>query len=208
MKSISLGDRLFANFYEVFSRSAAAHKQLDPWRKKMTSLATGMVLEIGAGSGQNFAFYQPHVTQHLTAIEPNAAMLDHAQHRAAASAVPVKIICTPVETLPFDDDSFDSVLATLVFCSVQDPLQGLQEVYRVLKPDGKLLLFEHVQNKQPFWHSVQNILNPVERKFGGNCHLNRDTAATVQQAGFNIESIERHGFGVLPEIALIARKSD
>ncbi|HEY6411783.1 MAG TPA: class I SAM-dependent methyltransferase, partial [Ktedonobacteraceae bacterium] len=137
--------RFFANNYERASRDSGGERFMRPLRKEVTGLACGRVLEIGAGNGLNFAFYQPDTVERVEATEPDSIMLGFARQRAAAARVPVNLIQTPVENLPFADESFDSAVVTLVFCSVNDPLRGLSEVRRVLKPGGTLLMVEHVR---------------------------------------------------------------
>ncbi|HEX8033505.1 MAG TPA: class I SAM-dependent methyltransferase, partial [Ktedonobacterales bacterium] len=136
--------RLFASLWErVISRGL--RPLMDPLRAEIASQARGVVLEVGAGNGLNFALYDPERVERVEATEPNAYMLRYARSRADAAAVRVRVTQAPAEALPFPDGLFDSALATLVFCSVDDPGRALGEVYRTLKPDGTLLLVEHVR---------------------------------------------------------------
>src|SRR5579859_1026917 len=136
--------RFFASFYERMSRSSGEQSFMNPLRKETIDQARGQVLEIGAGNGLNFAFYEPGKVERVEATEPDSAMLRFARERAAKARVPVNLTQSPVENLPFGDESFDSAVVTLVFCSVGDPLRGLSEVRRVLKPGSPLLMVEHV----------------------------------------------------------------
>jgi len=194
--------RFFANFYERMSRSRAEQSFIDPLRKEVTGQARGLVLEIGAGNGLNFAFYDPDTIERVEAIEPDSAMLRNARERVAAARVPVNLTQAPVESLPFADESFDSAVVTLVFCSVGDPLRGLSEVRRVLKPGGELLMVEHVRAHGAIAATMQNIMTPVTRKVAGNCHWNRNTEKTVIEAGFRVDQRRDTGGFLMPIIVL------
>src|SRR5579884_81791 len=125
--------KFFAAYYERLSRNDADRKFMEPLRKEIAAQARGVVLEIGAGNGLNFAFYEPERVERVEAIEPDTAMLRYARERIATARVPITLTQAPVETLPFADETFDTALATLVFCSVTYPKRGLREIQRVLK---------------------------------------------------------------------------
>jgi ubiquinone/menaquinone biosynthesis C-methylase UbiE len=196
--------RFFANFYERMSRSGGEQSFMNPLREEVTGQARGLVLEIGAGNGLNFAFYDPDRIERVEAVEPDSAMLRYARERAAAARVHVNLTQTPVESLPFADESFDSVVVTLVFCSVGDPLRGLSEVRRVLKPGGALLMVEHVRAHGAVAATMQNIITPVMRIVAGNCHWNRNTEKTVIEAGFQVEQRRDIAGFLLPMVVLHA----
>ncbi len=179
--------RFFANFYERTSSDSEEKNFMQPLRKEVVQQAHGVVLEIGSGNGLNFAFYDPATVERVEAIEPNGTMLRYARTRVEAARVPINLTQAPVESLPFADESFDSAVVTLVFCSVGDPLGGLTEVKRVLKPEGTLLMVEHVRAHGAILSIIQNIITPMTRLIAGNCHWNRDTERAVKQAGFKIE---------------------
>jgi len=199
-------NRLFASLYDRCSRTTTFQHEIDPWRTKLSEQAHGVVLEIGAGGGQNFAFYGPTVTQRVVATEPNAFMRQRAQSAVHAARVPIEIVATTAEKLPFADASFDTALATLVFCSVDDPALALSEIRRVLKPSGTLLLFEHVLSRQRFWAVAQRLVTPLQRRIAGNCHLDRDTISAVRAAGFTTTSEEWSGAGIHPQVAIVAQR--
>ena len=113
-----------------------------------------------------------------------------------------------VSCLPFTDETFDSAVCTLVFCSVTDPLRGLHEICRVLKPGGTLLMVEHVRAHGRVAAALQDMLTPFARFFAGNCHWNRDTERTVNEAGFEV--IERRDLGgvMVPMVMLKAREQE
>lgn len=199
--------RFFAYFYERMSRSSGEQSFMNPLRKEAVDQARGLVLEIGAGNGLNFAFYDPDRVERVEATEPDSAMLRFARERAAKAPVPVNLTQAPVENLPFADDNFDSAVVTLVFCSVSDPLRGLSEVRRVLKPGGTLLMVEHVRAHGAIAATMQNIITPINKLIAGNCHWNRNTEKTVMEAGFQIEQRrDIEGF-LLPMVVLQVSKA-
>lgn len=198
--------RSFARYYERTSNSETEENFMKPLRQEIIGQAHGRVLEIGAGNGLNFAFYRPETVERVEATEPDSAMLEFARDRAAAAKVPVNLIQAPVENLPFEDESFDSVVVTLVFCSVNDPRRGLSEVRRVLKPGGTLLMVEHVRSHGAITATLQTIVTPLTRLMLGNCHWNRDTEKTVSEAGFKIEQRREMAWALMPFLVLHAAK--
>jgi len=197
---------IFAAFYERLSRSRSERNFMEPLRKEVIAQAQGVVLEIGAGNGLNFALYNPEQVERVEALEPDSAMLRYARERLNTARVPITLTQAPVEALPFADETFDSAVATLVFCSVTDPMRGLSEIRRVLKPGGILLLIEHVRAKGAFAQQLQNIITPVTKRLAGNCHWNRDTARSVINAGFEIEDKRNISGRVPPMIVLRAKR--
>jgi len=179
---------------------------MEPLRKEVVGQAHGVVLEIGAGTGLNFAIYDPDQVERVEAVEPDSAMLRYARERVKAARVPITLTQAPAESLPFADETFDSAVATLVFCSVTDPMQGLSEIRRVLKPGGILLLIEHVRAQGTFAQQIQNMITPVTKKMAGNCHWNRDTERSVINADFEIESRRDAGGGVQRMVVVRARR--
>ena len=206
-KSGTTSHKFFAAYYERLSRKESDRKFMEPLRKEIVAQAHGIVLEIGAGNGLNFAFYEPGLVERVEAIEPDTAMLRYARERIATARVPITVTQAPVETLPFADETFDTALATLVFCSVTDPKRGLREIRRVLKPGGRLLLMEHVRAQGAIASRVQDLLVPATKFFAGNCHWNRDTARTVTEAGFQIHAKRDLGGVLVPMIMLEATRS-
>jgi ubiquinone/menaquinone biosynthesis C-methylase UbiE len=142
----------------------------------------------------------------VEAIEPNSVILEYAHEWAKADPVQVNLVQAPAENLPFPGASFESVVATLVFCSVRDPQRGLNEVKRVLKPGGTLLMIEHVRAHGTLAATMQNIVTPITRLVVGNCHWNRPTEKTVVEAGFKIEQRRDLMSSLLPFVVLRAIK--
>lgn len=151
----------------------------------------GMVLEVGVGTGVNFAYYPPDAC--LIGMDESWDMLHVAALRARAC---FHLTQSDVQRLPFADDAFDCIVGTLLFCSVPDPLRGLRELRRVLKPDGRLILLEHVRGLTPVARQATDFLNPFWTRFTRSCHLNRETVQTVAAAGFTVTHSERHGLTI------------
>jgi len=197
---------IFAAMYERLSRGGSERSFMEPLRKEIIGQAKGVVLEIGAGNGLNFAFYNPEQVERVEAVEPDSAMLRYARERLNTARVPITLTQAPVEDLPFADETFDSAVATLVLCSVTDPMRGLSEIRRVLKPGGTLLLIEHVRAQGAFARRLQDIITPVTKRMAGNCHWNRDTARTVINADFQIEDKRDISGRIPPMIVLRAHR--
>ncbi len=197
---------IFAAFYDWLAHQGPARRMADPLRKETTGQASGLVLEIGAGSGLNFPFYMPGQVERVEAIEPDSAMLAYARRRQASAPVPITLTQASVEALPFSNELFDSVVATLVFCSVTKPEQGFQEIKRVLKPGGTLLLLEHVRANARVTARIQDALVPFTTRLFGNCHWNRDTGHLLTEAGFHITHQRRLGEGVQPMLVVHATR--
>jgi ubiquinone/menaquinone biosynthesis C-methylase UbiE len=143
-----------------------------------------MVLEFGAGTGLNLRLYPPETT--VVALEPEPTMARKALARSA-DASQVHVVRGSAEALPFPDATFDMAVACLVFCTIEDPLWAAAEVRRVLRPDGRLLLYEHVRSPHPRGARCQDRLTPMWRRVGAGCHPNRDTMATLRAAGFDVD---------------------
>ncbi len=194
----------FAAFYTWMTERPLVRRWEGSLRREIVGEAQGIVLEVGAGGGQNFPFYDVERVVRVEATEPDDAMLEVARRRLASVPVPIMLTKAAVEVLPFPDAQFDSVVATLVFCSVGEPMLGLHEIWRVLKPGGMLLLIEHVraQGKVTAW--VQDALVPVTTRLAGNCHWNRDTRRAVLSAGFLLRQERKARGGLEPVLLMTA----
>jgi ubiquinone/menaquinone biosynthesis C-methylase UbiE len=165
-------------------------------RRRLVGGAAGCVLEIGIGTGLNLPYYPADVE--LVGIDPDAGFLERARRRAAAIGRPVTLLVARAEALPFADRSFDTVIATLVFCTIAEPEQALREVHRVLRPGGEFKLIEHV--RVPWGAKVQDFLTPLWKHIANGCHLNRDTLNLVTSNGFTVQAVREHLRGLVVEI--------
>ena len=156
-----------------------------PLRKETAGQAHGVVLEVGAGNGLNFFYYDPEKVERVEAIEPDTNTLRHARQRLSTARVPINLTQAAAKDLPFADDTFDSVVATLVFCSVTDPQRGLREIMRVLKPGGSLYMVDHVRSQGAVASRIEDMITPITRRVSGNCHWNRDTRSDCCRGGFS-----------------------
>lgn len=159
------------------------------WREWVVRAARGRVLEIGIGTGLNLKYYR--AADFIAAIDPDGASLARALTRRDG-ARKIFLHQSPAEALPFANASFDSVVGTLTFCSIGDPGLALSEIRRVLKPGGMFRLIEHVRVENRVIAGLQDAITPAWKQIAGNCHLNRDTRAAVERAGFQIHAIKKH----------------
>lgn len=161
-------------------------------RRRLLAHAEGRVLEVGVGTGRNLDLYPDRVD--VVGIDVSTGMLERARRRAASLQVTswVDLEQADVRDLPFEDHSFDSAVATCVFCSVSDPVLGLREMSRVVKPGGKVLLLEHVRPRLSALGWLFDVLNPlVRRTLGPN--INRRTEQNVAAAGLQAIDVRRRG---------------
>jgi SAM-dependent methyltransferase len=156
-------------------------------RRILLNEVRGVTLEIGSGSGANFPFYGS--VERLIALEHDAGMIARSKLLAQKKYPFPLIIQADAQSLPFASCTFDTVIATLVFCTIPDPVLALCEARRVLKPDGQILLFEHVRLEGGISSRIQDGLTPVWKHLAGGCHLNRDTLSMIRQAGFQVQSV-------------------
>jgi len=151
-------------------------------RKKLWAMAHGEhILEVGVGTGKNFGLY-PEFSR-MTAIDFSPKMLEQAQRKRERKQIQVDLDLMDVQRLYYADNSFDTVVASFVFCSVPLPRKGLKEIYRVLKPGGQLLLLEHVLSSNKFMAMLMNLFNPLVLRLVG-ANINRQTVKNVQACAF------------------------
>ena len=161
-------------------------------REWVCAQATGDVLEIAVGTGRNFGFYPMDVR--LTGIELSPTMLEIARSRADELGRPVDLREADAEALPFDDDSFDTVVCTLSLCSIPDDRKAIAEAKRVLRPGGSFLLLEHVRSPNPVVRAGQRLLEPINSRLEGD-HLLREPLEHLRGEGFEIEHLDRSKVG-------------
>jgi SAM-dependent methyltransferase len=213
--------RAFARFYD---RALAATEEngLGAMRAELLAGARGRVIEIGAGTGVNLDLYGE--IEDLTLVEPDPHMAARLRARvetregahgggapAGAAALedpdglahaPKQLVEAPAEALPFGDDSFDTAVATLVLCTIPDPVAAIAELARVLKPGGRLLFIEHVRSDDPERARWQDRLEKPWRFMADGCHCNRDTEDNLRASAFEVETVEH---GKMPKAMPIVR---
>lgn len=168
-------------------------------RAKVVPEASGRVLEIGVGTGMNFKNYSN--IDSLVGIEPDPHMLRRARERSGGLPFPVVLEQAGAERLPFDDASFDTAVMTWVLCTIPEPERALAEVFRVLRPGGRLVYAEHTRARGNVAAWMQDRLTPLWKRLGGGCHLNRDSVAMISRAGFQAvgcQAVGRDSWTLLP----------
>ncbi|HEX5526142.1 MAG TPA: class I SAM-dependent methyltransferase [Solirubrobacterales bacterium] len=188
--------RLFSAFYDR-GFEATEEAGLRDMRRELLAGARGRVLELGAGTGLNLRHY-PEAIESLTLVEPDPHMTKQLRQKLAPDQA--ELVEAPAERLPFEDDSFDTAVVTLVLCTVPDPAAALAEIARVLKPDGRFLFLEHVRSRNPKLARWQDRLETPWRFLGDGCHCNRDTAAAIGAAGFEVGDLEHDALPKAPPI--------
>jgi ubiquinone/menaquinone biosynthesis C-methylase UbiE len=164
-------------------------KSSNEFRERVCEGLEGRVLEIGFGSGLNVPFYPSGVTS-VAAIEPADTAWRLAQKRVVASDIEVERAGLDGQSLPFDDDSFDSAISTWTLCTIPDVHRALTEVRRVLRPGGTLHFVEHGLAPDEKVQRTQNRLNGVQQKLFGGCNLNRPIVALITDAGFTVKDVD------------------
>lgn len=187
-KTGATGHRWFAAFYDHLSR-VEERGALGRLRATLLSDVRGDVLEIGAGTGANFAHYRADAR--VLALEPDPHMLKRAELRRTPN---IELRQAPAERLPCDDASFDVVVSTLVLCTVDDVPAALAEIRRVLRPGGELRFIEHVRSDGVVGR-VQDALQPAYGWFAAGCQWNRHTEDALRHAGFALPQLSRTKFG-------------
>jgi ubiquinone/menaquinone biosynthesis C-methylase UbiE len=173
------------SFYDLFMYPLEAFG-IRKARKKMVPSISGRVLEIGSGTGSNIPYYNMDNIDEL--IVSDFVVKKHLRKRASFKA---KVLELDVQNLPFPDNSFDYVIHTLVFCSVAEVDKGLQEIRRVLKPEGTLLFIEHVMPEGKTMKKMVNRVNPMWTKISSGCNLNRSFTGALLRNDFKIETLDK-----------------
>ncbi len=163
-------------------------------REKTLSQATGKVLEVGVGTGKNLEYYP--LDCNIIGVDLSPGMLNRAKERAKLLKHPVKLLEMDAQNLNFQNDTFDTVVATCVFCSVPDPIRGLKEIKRVCRPQGKVILLEHVRSDNLVFGKIMDILDPLTVRMMGP-HINRRTIENIDKAGLRIKSVEDQHLKIL-----------
>jgi ubiquinone/menaquinone biosynthesis C-methylase UbiE len=191
---VSLRRRVFAWTYD---RQLAKVEEagLRETREALLAGASGRVLEVGGGTGANLPHYRPGVS--LTITEPEPAMLRRLERRVHEEAPETTVVKAAAEDLPFDDDSFDVAVSTLVLCGVANQPRALSELRRVLRPGGRLIFIEHVRSEEPGLARWQDRLNGFNRLVAC-CDCNRRTLDAINAAGFDVTEVEHTSLEKVP----------
>ncbi|ELY40261.1 class I SAM-dependent methyltransferase [Natronorubrum tibetense] len=192
---------VFAAVYDLCPEPAVVEAE----RAYLARDLSGRVLELGCGTGDMFPFAVDAAADDLEyhAIEPDPHMRKRAANAARETGLAVDLRDARAESLPYPDESFDIVLAGVVFCTIQDPDAALEEVVRVLKPGGEFRFLEHVHADG--WRGTgQELLDPLWKRGAGGCHLTRETVARfVSHDGLAVEEIDRLDIGVFPATPIV-----
>ncbi|AIF70126.1 type 11 methyltransferase [Palaeococcus pacificus DY20341] len=184
----------FSKIYDLFE-SPMEMRAFSKYRKKALSLAKGKVLEIGIGTGKNLPYYPKDVE--VVGIDFSKGMLEKAEKRRKELGLKnVKLLLMDAQNMEFEDNTFDTVVSTFVFCTVPDPIKGLKEAYRVLKPGGKAIFLEHMKSESRLLNIPLYIMDPIMRTLVGTSML-RETQKNIEKAGFRIEKVENLFFDIV-----------
>lgn len=185
---MSIWGRVFAAIYDpIMGRTEKAG--LAAHREELLGQASGDVLEVGAGTGANLLLYGEGVRT-ITLVEPEKPMVSRLEKHIAQRRPDAKLLRAPAEDLPFTDASFDTVVSTLVLCTVDDQRRALREMRRVLRPGGRLLFIEHVRSEEEKLARLQDRMAPINVRIGHGCHCNRPTLEGIRNAGFKVTQLQ------------------
>ncbi|MBW0146277.1 class I SAM-dependent methyltransferase [Marinobacter arenosus] len=170
-------------------------------RSQVVPRARGVVLEVGMGSGINLEFYDPERVDLVYGLEPSEGMRRKAQDNLSRSAVNVEWLDLPGEKIPLENESVDTVLLTFTLCTIPDWRAALDQMMRVLKPEGELLFLEHGESPDTGTRTWQHRVTPAWKKVAGGCHLNRPISELIEAAGFQVTELENLYIPKTPRIA-------
>jgi SAM-dependent methyltransferase len=190
--------RGFAAYYDRRYKASERYG-LEDLRRELLAVAAGKVMELGAGTGANLASY-PDTIKDLTLIEPDPYMARRLKSRLLESGRAAEVLELPGEGLPFESDSFDTVVSTLALCTVPMPCMVLAEVCRVLRPEGQFLFLEHVRSEDPMMARWQDRLEKPWRFLADGCYCNRDTIGAIKRSELEIRVLRRSRLPKSPAI--------
>jgi ubiquinone/menaquinone biosynthesis C-methylase UbiE len=184
---------------------AMRNKHMLPYREQVIGAAEGRVLEIGIGSGLNLPFYRN--TREIIGLEPAPRLIAMARQAAQKTSTPVTFIEGSAAAIPIEDRSIDTVVTTWTLCTIPDAGRALSEMWRVLKPSGRLLFVEHGMAPEAGVRSWQNWLTPAWKRISGGCHLNRPIKLMIEAAEFKFERLETGYMAGLKPMAFLYQGS-
>ena len=167
-------------------KKSCATKPVMKQREKVAPLAKGRVLEVGAGGGLNLKYYDASKVKTVIGLDSSAELLSAAEERAKMVRIPFEPMLSDAESIPLEDNSVDTVLVTYTLCSIADVQRALLEMRRVLAPTGQLVFCEHGAAPDERVLRIQRAVTPIWKRVSGNCHLDRDSIAELENAGFKV----------------------
>ena len=191
----------YSRIYDV-AMVPLEHLHLRELRSWLLPQAVGRVLEVGAGTGAALSYYDYRSVDSLTLVDRD--LRPALSSRASEIDAPTAVHELSVESLSFADGVFDTTVSNLVFCTVEDPAQGLHELFRVLKSGGRHLFMEHVRPEDHLRGHLFDALTPAWRRVAGGCHLNRNTVSLIEAAGLTVRALRNAARGVF--VAGVAEK--
>jgi len=159
-------------------------------REKVVPHARGRVLEVGIGSGLNLRFYDSTKVSKVWGLDPAPEMTRMAERAARSLPFEVEFIGLPGDQIPLEDNSIDTVLVTYTLCTIPEPTPALRQMSRVLRPGGELIFCEHGAAPDASVRRWQDRLNPIWKRLGGGCNLNRPIPALIEAGGFRINDLD------------------
>lgn len=190
-------DRMALRFDGMASQGA--ERRWKPFKQKMFANMQGKVLFMALGTGLDIPAFPPG--QHITAIDISPKMLAEAEKRIAAYDGTIEAQVMDVHEMPFAEGSFDQVFTSCTFCSVPRPIEGLKALFRVLKPGGELLMFEHTGSRLAPFRAMMDLMTVLSERIGPS--MNRDTTSNVRAAGFRIVEVENIYLDVVKTIRAV-----
>ncbi len=184
----------FSKLYDLMEKPIEKFK-FSHLREKIDTVIEGKVLEVGIGTGKNIPYYPEGIT--VTGIDFSKGMIEKAQKRInKLSLQNVSLFEMDIEHMQFSDESFDTVLSTFVFCTVPNPIRGLKEVYRVLKPGGKAVFIEHMKSGKAVLNIPLYVMNVFTTALLGTSTI-RETQNNIEKTGFKVERVQNVGFDII-----------
>lgn len=176
----------------------AERGKLGRWRRSVVEASAGLVVDVGVGMGFDLPYFRNAAA--VVAIDWDRDYLRRARKRLTASPVRSWLVAADAQAMPFRAATFDSAVATLVFCTIPRPEIALAELRRVVKPEGPVRMLEHVRLKNPIAGRLQDLITPLSKRLADGCHQNRDTVGTVRRSGLIVEAVRSHLRGYMLEI--------
>jgi ubiquinone/menaquinone biosynthesis C-methylase UbiE len=191
-----------SSFYDILE-SPMEMMSLKEWRIQLMKELDGDVLEVGVGTGKNIEYYPEEIN--ITAIDFSEKMLEKAKEKVKKYSKKVTLLQMDAQDMSFPDNTFDMIFTTCVFCSVPDPIKGLKEMRRVCKPNGKIIMIEHVRSEKQVLGLIMDILNPVVvNTYGAN--INRRTVENIFISGFSDVNVNNLYSDIVKKIVIKNKK--